>query len=287
MSHTKVHAHNARKQQRGTVADSDLPHAPPERPRLEQLLRAVNDEAAVLLAPADEADFKTTLHTGMEIISRCVDVDRSCLWQNATLDGVFHYVNQCCWQGDNFRWKSPPVMKRPYSDMPEWERRFRRNEIINGPLAGLAQEEQSILGSQGVKSILAIPLYWQGSFYGFFSLDDCRRDRSFTEDEVNILRSAGLMMVSAVNRNKQAIRIREQHELAWLMLDATPLSCHLWDSAFRNFECNAESLKLFHLKDKQEYLERFYDLSPEYQPDGRPSRSLHAPYLTEALAKGK
>ncbi len=64
---------------------------------------------------------------------------------------------------------------------------------------------------------------------------------------------------------------READERTRIMLDATPLCCNFWDEKYNNIDCNEEAARLFGLKDKQEYLDRFMELSPEYQPDGRTS----------------
>ena len=68
-----------------------------------------------------------------------------------------------------------------------------------------------------------------------------------------------------------ADNVKKADELVQLMLDATPLCCNLWDETLNVIECNQEAVKLFDLSDKQEYLKRFYELSPLYQPNGSPS----------------
>jgi signal transduction histidine kinase/DNA-binding response OmpR family regulator len=65
---------------------------------------------------------------------------------------------------------------------------------------------------------------------------------------------------------------READELTQLMLDAMPFSCILWDKNLRNLSCNQAAVKLFGLSGKQEYIDRFHELSPEYQPDGMLSK---------------
>jgi signal transduction histidine kinase/CheY-like chemotaxis protein len=65
---------------------------------------------------------------------------------------------------------------------------------------------------------------------------------------------------------------READELTQLMLDAMPFSCLLWNRDLNNLSCNQAAVKLFGLSGKQEYIDRFYDLSPQYQPDGAPSK---------------
>ncbi len=64
-------------------------------------------------------------------------------------------------------------------------------------------------------------------------------------------------------------KMREADERTQIMLDATPLCCNFWDEKYNNIDCNQEAARLFDFKDKQEYLDRFGELSPEYQPDGR------------------
>jgi|GEM_PF-6902382 len=62
---------------------------------------------------------------------------------------------------------------------------------------------------------------------------------------------------------------RAADDLARVMLDAAPLCCNFWDANYNNIGCNREAANLFGLSGKQEYLDRFSELSPEYQPDGR------------------
>jgi signal transduction histidine kinase/CheY-like chemotaxis protein len=79
---------------------------------------------------------------------------------------------------------------------------------------------------------------------------------------------------------------READELKNIMLDAMPLCSILLDKDHKPVDCNEEAAKLYDLSCKQEYLDRFYDLSPEHQQDGRLSREKAAEYINKTFAEG-
>jgi len=243
--------------------------------RQTRLLHAVNSAASVLLTVNDEGRFQASLREGMELMARCMDVDRINIWRNEARDEGLHYVLQYAWLSDTGRQEKHVRTGEGFSYTPVkgWESDpFSRGEYTNSLVADLSPAEQEMLTPYGIKSILVIPVHFRESFWGFVSFDDCHQERTFTEEEVSILHSASLMMVSAISRNAQTVNIREAYERTDIMLNAMPASGTLWNRDLRIFECNEEAVKFFKLRDKKECLERFFDFSPEFQPDGRTSR---------------
>ena len=66
----------------------------------------------------------------------------------------------------------------------------------------------------------------------------------------------------------QADKIHEAHQRTKLLMDATPICSMLWDRNGNLFDCNEESVKKFHMANKQDFLDRFLFLSPKHQPNG-------------------
>ena len=267
----------------------DLLGANLERERRDEVLRAVNMAAMVLLSSPDGEKFDDSLKEGMRLMALCMEIDRIYIWQNVWQDGDLCYVQKSEWLNDIGRQHYPTNQKLQYSyreTCPEWATKFQKGECVNGPVNTLSAVEQKMLHVHGIKSLLAIPVHLQDQFWGFISFDDCHQERIFFGEEIDILRSASLMMVSALNRNTERANIDEAHGRVQLVLDATPLCCNLWDKNLENILCNEAAVILFQLRDKQEYLDRYAELSPLYQPNGQLSSVEIDAHIRTAFREG-
>jgi len=93
-------------------------------------------------------------------------------------------------------------------------------------------------------------------------------------------------MVLQLEDSLEKMKEREASERTQIMLDATPLCCSFWNEQFEILDCNLEAVKLYEVSSKREYLECFFDLLPEYQPDGRVSVEFIREKLQEAFETG-
>jgi PAS domain-containing protein len=78
----------------------------------------------------------------------------------------------------------------------------------------------------------------------------------------------------------------EVDERIRIMFDTMPLGASFWDKNFNVIECNQGVVNLFGLSGKQDYLDKFYDLSPEYQPDGSLSEEKAIELISKAHKEG-
>ncbi|MDR1840200.1 MAG: response regulator [Treponema sp.] len=253
-----------------------------------RLLDTVNTAAAILLASNDMETFEHSLLKCFDLIGHCLDVDRVQIWRNEVFESEPHFVLRYEWLSDYGKdCRSIPMGQHfPYSMKKEWAQKFIHHEHINAPVCELPEEDKAFLGYYDIKSIVILPMFLEGDFWGFFSIDDCRRERTFSEEEINILTSAGLMMSSAVNRNIQTLIMRENEERTRIMFDAAPICAIFWDKNLNITDCNQEAVKMFGLSSKQEFIEKFITLSPVYQPDGSPSGEKGFKHVKQALDEG-
>ena len=81
-------------------------------------------------------------------------------------------------------------------------------------------------------------------------------------------------------------KVHETDDFLQVLLDATPLGVHIWDKNGHVVDCNQASAVLFNLSCKQEFLKRFFEFSPEFQPDGSPSKEAAVQHVQKAFHEG-
>ena len=166
-----------------------------------ELVRIVN-EAAKLLLEVDARNYILAVTSGMEMIGRYAGLDRVHMWQNIKKDdGKMYFRRVCYWLSEDSIYNIDSEEFSYQDDLPEWERLLSNDEIIIGPIGDLPDNEKSFLSSYLIQSILVIPVFVNDIFWGFVSFDDCQKLRTFTETEVSILRSWGLLIVGAMQRS--------------------------------------------------------------------------------------
>ncbi|MCL2060543.1 MAG: ATP-binding protein [Oscillospiraceae bacterium] len=177
----------------------------------DNLLRTGNRTAEILLSNEQVPDIADPIIKSMEIIGVAIDVDRVQIWRNETIGGAEYFVRTYEWLsavGCGKR-RLQDGLKFAYADMPEWERKFKGGGFINSPLSQMSPEDRRFLEPYDMKSIMIVPLFLHDEFWGLFCIDDCRHERAFSADEIDIMRSIGLMMANAVIRNEMMQDIRD------------------------------------------------------------------------------
>ncbi|MCL2617206.1 MAG: GAF domain-containing protein, partial [Defluviitaleaceae bacterium] len=259
----------------------------------EQLLSTVNQAAEMLLSAAEE-DTTQALIAGIEIVGQYLDVDRVLIWRNEMIDGELHFVLQYEWLSSVGKQMPENILgsKISYKLRPQWLEMFQRGESLNSTISQLPPDIENTLRQYGVVSVALLPLFLDKEFIGFFGVDDCVNERVFTNDEMHILASAGLMFTSVLNRMEQT-RIRREMEqereanaLSEVLLQSSPIIINIWDDALNLIVTSQQSVKMFGLSNRDEYIERFSELSPRFQPCGTLSSELAITFVKQAFETG-
>ncbi|MCL2617361.1 MAG: PAS domain-containing protein, partial [Defluviitaleaceae bacterium] len=80
---------------------------------------------------------------------------------------------------------------------------------------------------------------------------------------------------------------RKANEFNQILINASPIVINQWNEELSLVSTSAQAIKMFGLSSQKQYIQRFYELSPEYQPCGTPSREKAVSFLKEAFNEGR
>ena len=170
-------------------------------------LRVIINNVAVLLLESDTLDYSNAMYQGMEMVGKCLEVDRVIVWQNVhSDDGKIFHKQICLWTGENVSGEG--LMEMHQEELPNWIIPVSQGVIINGPISEQPEEEQAHLMLRKIESILIIPIFLENEFWGLISFDDCNKQRVFRDEVVQLLRSWGLLVVGSIQRGNIALEMK-------------------------------------------------------------------------------
>jgi len=139
---------------------------------------------------------------------------------------------------------------------------------------------------RGIESIVFIEKLYNGWYMGVVTPKDQYYQSTKNMALMLILLGVILLglLIPILLRISTAKEETERH--MQIMFDTTPLGASLWNRDCNNIDCNQESVRLFELTSKREYSDRFFELSPEYQPDGSLSRERIIELINKAFDEG-
>ncbi|MDR0442253.1 MAG: PAS domain-containing protein, partial [Treponema sp.] len=274
-----------------TKRNQDITEIKESQEKLEQRekkLEALNKMAVAFLSQSDTT-FETLMTNEVRFITDIMNLDKVSVWRNfEKADGLHSSMI--------YRWNSefggttepPPVFKDvTYAQYaPSWEKMLSDGQSINGPSRLMPEREAATLAAFGAVSAFVTPIFFSNAFWGFVLFADGHNERYFDNESAEMMRSAAFLFANAVMRAEMEREIATAEERTKLMLDSSPLGCNIWDQNLNLIACNEAVVNLLGLKNKQEYFERFYDFSPEYQPDGKRSSDEGLRLVKKAFAEG-
>jgi len=237
-----------------------------------KMLEMLN-KAAITFVSQSEESFEKRIEKGVRSICDMTKLDRFSVFRNFTMPDGLHASQIYRWDreaGGTTEIAQAILKDVLYSKLaPKWETILANNGIINGP-SRLAPEPET-LHSFGVVSALIVPLFIKNIFWGIVLFEDRHNERYFDEEQVEMMRSAAFLCVNTLIQRQMEIDVADSNELNNSMLDAVPAAIVVLDEDGNVLNCNEAATKMFECT-KQQFIENFFNFSPEYQPDGSKSK---------------
>jgi PAS domain S-box-containing protein len=179
--------------------------------RRDAILEAVAFAAQQFLK---SAQWQSSIQAVLEQLGRGTDASHVYIFENHTTAAGLAVTSQ------RFEWVAPgaqPDIDNPtFQNVPIWEPTFWRwaqNLNAGKPffanLSSLLPEESNYLLPRGVKSILDVPIYVEGVWWGIIGLDDYLVEREWSAAEVDALKVAAGILSAAIQRQHADAQIRQ------------------------------------------------------------------------------
>ncbi len=153
---------------------------------------------------------------------------------------VFEYRPETDTVDNTHEWCAPgvePQMARlqgvPSRDVAWWNETLRKGQAISFsditeiPHQGVVE----ILQAQGILSVLVVPLFAGGRYFGFLGFDDCRSHREWAQEDVEILQTITGIIAGVIDRQEAHHRLEEERSQLLSIFDSVDEPIYVIDPA--------------------------------------------------------
>jgi signal transduction histidine kinase/CheY-like chemotaxis protein len=175
-----------------------------------EFLSTVNSVASSLLNTSTE-DFEQALEKGMGEVAGRIGMERAFIMRNFNEDGAMYFMSVFDWAREGY--DNAPQVRLDYDDHTNWYQILMSGKTVSGPVSALPDEITGILHEYKIKSLLAIPVFQNNQFEGYMLFNHYSKEIHFSENEINIVKSASFIMYNAMIRNeiiKSLVAAREE-----------------------------------------------------------------------------
>ncbi|WHH60362.1 EAL domain-containing protein [Petroclostridium sp. X23] len=169
----------------------------------EKLLKGIADATNILL---ETTKYDMAFNEALKILGEITGVDRVYIFQNYrrmdTGDLLMSQRFEWCREGIESQIDNEELHNLSYinAGLLQWYQILSSGKTVSGLVSSLPDAEQEGLRSQGILSILAVPIFIDNEFWGFIGFDDCSIGRIWSKIEEDTLRIAATSIGSAFKR---------------------------------------------------------------------------------------
>lgn len=137
---------------------------------------------------------------------------------------IFEFCDNESFMSNSYEWCAPGVESQidilqncPSNMFPWWINKLHNDEIIHitdvSALPPGAEAEKELLGMQGIRSLIVLPLYKKGKLSGFIGMDNVINVGNWKKDDISVLRIVSNLIGMGIQRRKAEKAIHKGEEL--------------------------------------------------------------------------
>ena len=208
--------------------------------QFEDLITAISTQF-INLAPED---LDKGIEDALKKIGKTVGVDHS---------AVFLFKNGHGYDAHEWCARGVPSLKDRMQDVPVqtfpwYMSRLRQGENIYIPrvqdLPPEAGAERELLQNLRIKSLVAVPMILHNSLVGFLGFDSMRREKTWSERTLTLLKIVGEIFVNALERKRSEQSLKESEKNYRRLVDNSLTGIYITQDYFLRF-CNRKFAEIF------------------------------------------
>lgn len=196
----------------GTVEDITIrKRAEEELKTRERFLACLSEVSQNLLRQEDPA---RALPGVLQALGSTANASRSYLFRNGHDDAgrlVSSLIDEWCRFPLTPRTNDDVLQNLPYEEngLGRWAEVMAAGGVISGAVSEFPEPERERLEPHGILSLLLIPLFVEGEWYGYIGFDACEEVREWTSVEIDLLQVAAAELGAAIENRHLFMRLRD------------------------------------------------------------------------------
>jgi signal transduction histidine kinase/CheY-like chemotaxis protein/HPt (histidine-containing phosphotransfer) domain-containing protein len=165
---------------------------------------SVVTDVALSLSRSNIDSFEERVTQALADFGKMAGADRMRLWKHHDDEGALKPKMIYEWAGNAQATAGTPLSEVEAWKIPETLHEiFKQRDSLNGAVSTFPPAVRFFVEEyEDIRSVMMIPLYVGDLYWGALVVDDCHREHSWSTDEENALRSAGVMLANTVMRNE-------------------------------------------------------------------------------------
>lgn len=163
------------------------------------------------------SDFYDAINKCLVLLGEATGVDRVYLFENHYEDGQSYTSQKMEWNSGVTKpqIENPELQNIPFEAVKGFLDPLIKGQVIRGLVKDFKEgPDKELLKEQGIMSILVLPIYVEGIFWGYIGFDEYKTERVWSEDEFSILKAFSISIAEAIERSKMEMKLAKAKEAA-------------------------------------------------------------------------
>ncbi len=150
----------------------------------------------------------------------------------------------------------PEVQVIPYSPgLTRWQEELSQGRAISGAVADMPESERQIIAPY-TTSVLILPIFVSGGWYGFISFDDTENPRQWGDEDINLLQTAAQMLGDHIADKRVEEQLLSSQQMLRLVIDNIPQLVFWKDRDGRYLGANQNYAKIIGVETHEDLAEK-------------------------------